>query len=92
MTAGTLNGRAPRTCRTLDVATRSWPPPTCASAWASPPSAALPPVTEWAERGLFVGDTCHIDVIDRHGNMVAATPSGGWLVVEPDDPSLGLLR
>jgi gamma-glutamyltranspeptidase len=27
------------------------------------------------------GDTCHIDVIDRHGNAVAATPSGGWLSV-----------
>ena len=29
------------------------------------------------------GDTCHIDVIDRHGNMVAATPSGGWLQSSP---------
>ena len=24
------------------------------------------------------GDTCHIDVVDRWGNMVSATPSGGW--------------
>src|SRR5215217_448196 len=23
------------------------------------------------------GDTCHVDVVDRHGNLVAATPSGG---------------
>lgn len=35
------------------------------------------------------GDTVHIDVIDRHGNMVAATPSGGWLQSSPLIPSLG---
>ncbi len=35
------------------------------------------------------GDTCHLDVIDRHGNMVAATPSGGWLQSNPVIPGLG---
>ncbi|MCA1702959.1 MAG: gamma-glutamyltransferase family protein [Actinobacteria bacterium] len=35
------------------------------------------------------GDTCHIDVIDRWGNMVAATPSGGWLQSSPAIPGLG---
>ncbi len=35
------------------------------------------------------GDTCHIDVIDRHGNMVSATPSGGWLQSSPIIPELG---
>ncbi len=35
------------------------------------------------------GDTCHLDVIDRWGNMVAATPSGGWLQSSPVIPSLG---
>ena len=35
------------------------------------------------------GDTCHLDVIDRHGNMVAATPSGGWLQSSPVIPALG---
>ncbi|MCO4054926.1 MAG: gamma-glutamyltransferase family protein [Bosea sp.] len=35
------------------------------------------------------GDTVHIDVIDRHGNMVAATPSGGWLQSSPIIPELG---
>ena len=25
------------------------------------------------------GDTVHLDVVDRSGNMVSATPSGGWL-------------
>jgi gamma-glutamyltranspeptidase/glutathione hydrolase len=35
------------------------------------------------------GDTCHLDVIDRHGNMIAATPSGGWLQSSPVIPALG---
>jgi gamma-glutamyltranspeptidase/glutathione hydrolase len=35
------------------------------------------------------GDTCHIDVIDRWGNMVSATPSGGWLQSSPVIPGLG---
>ncbi|WP_037256535.1 gamma-glutamyltransferase family protein [Rhodovibrio salinarum] len=35
------------------------------------------------------GDTCHIDVIDRHGNAVTATPSGGWLQSSPVIPDLG---
>ncbi|MFN2563227.1 MAG: gamma-glutamyltransferase family protein [Jatrophihabitans sp.] len=40
-------------------------------------------------RGLTRGDTCHIDVIDRFGNMVSATPSGGWLQSSPVIPELG---
>ena len=35
------------------------------------------------------GDTCHLDVVDRHGNMVSATPSGGWLQSSPAIPELG---
>jgi gamma-glutamyltranspeptidase/glutathione hydrolase len=35
------------------------------------------------------GDTCHVDVLDRHGNMVSATPSGGWLQSSPVIPKLG---
>ncbi|MDD9207987.1 gamma-glutamyltransferase family protein, partial [Georgenia sp. 10Sc9-8] len=35
------------------------------------------------------GDTCHIDVVDRWGNAVAATPSGGWLQSSPVVPGLG---
>jgi gamma-glutamyltranspeptidase/glutathione hydrolase len=38
---------------------------------------------------IFVGDTVHIDVIDRHGNTVSATPSGGWLSSSPVVPELG---
>ncbi|MGA5554367.1 gamma-glutamyltransferase family protein [Streptomyces lavendulocolor] len=39
--------------------------------------------------GTTRGDTCHIDVVDRWGNMVAATPSGGWLQSNPVVPELG---
>ncbi len=35
------------------------------------------------------GDTTHLDVVDRHGNMVSATPSGGWLQSSPVVPGLG---
>jgi gamma-glutamyltranspeptidase/glutathione hydrolase len=40
-------------------------------------------------RSRAKGDTCHIDVIDRWGNTVAATPSGGWLHGSPTIPGLG---
>ncbi len=35
------------------------------------------------------GDTCHLDVVDRWGNIVSATPSGGWLQSSPHIPELG---
>ena len=35
------------------------------------------------------GDTCHIDVVDRWGNLISATPSGGWLQSSPTVPELG---
>ena len=39
--------------------------------------------------GMVAGDTCHLDIIDRWGNMVSATPSGGWLQSSPVIPELG---
>ena len=39
--------------------------------------------------GATKGDTCHVDVVDRDGMMVSATPSGGWLQSSPVIPSLG---
>jgi gamma-glutamyltranspeptidase / glutathione hydrolase len=39
--------------------------------------------------GLPGGDTCHVSVVDRWGNMIAATPSGGWLQSSPAVPGLG---
>lgn len=35
------------------------------------------------------GDTVHLDVADRWGNLVSATPSGGWLQSNPVVPGLG---
>ncbi|MBV2355562.1 gamma-glutamyltransferase [Streptomyces sp. J2-1] len=44
----------------------------------------------WVDsNGATRGDTCHLDVVDRWGNMVAATPSGGWLQSNPVVPELG---
>ena len=39
--------------------------------------------------GVVRGDTAHIDVVDRFGNIVSATPSGGWLQSSPTIPELG---
>src|SRR5712691_899321 len=35
------------------------------------------------------GDTVHLDVADRFGNLISATPSGGWLQSSPVIPVLG---
>jgi gamma-glutamyltranspeptidase/glutathione hydrolase len=52
-----------------------------------------PPAPEgmWAGEPTLThtGDTCHVDVADRFGNLVAATPSGGWLQSSPVIPGLG---
>ncbi len=42
-----------------------------------------------ASAALGPGDTCHLDVADRFGNLVSATPSGGWLQSSPIVPGLG---
>ena len=39
--------------------------------------------------GVTRGDTCHVDVVDRWGNIISATPSGGWLQSSPTIPELG---
>lgn len=50
------------------------------------PGAGEPTV---ARMGVIGADTVHIDIIDRWGNMVSATPSGGWLQSSPAIPALG---
>ncbi|HEV3066596.1 MAG TPA: gamma-glutamyltransferase family protein [Streptosporangiaceae bacterium] len=52
-------------------------PGVAAGAWAGEPTLA------------HSGDTCHVDAADRFGNLVAATPSGGWLQSSPVIPGLG---
>jgi gamma-glutamyltranspeptidase/glutathione hydrolase len=48
------------------------------------------PTTQGTLGQTAPGDTCHLDVVDRDGNMVSATPSGGWLHSSPIIPALGL--
>jgi gamma-glutamyltranspeptidase/glutathione hydrolase len=58
--------------------------PTFGSPLAAPGIAALGSAAQAAR-----GDTCHLDIVDRWGNMVSATPSGGWLQSSPVIPELG---
>ena len=39
--------------------------------------------------GNVRGDTVHFDIIDAAGNMISATPSGGWLQSSPVIPEIG---
>ena len=50
-----------------------------------PTFAALPP--EWFE--VQWGDTVHIEVMDKVGNLLSATPSGGWMQGSPVVAGLG---
>ena len=86
--AGSPAGLSPR-LPDLDVTRRTLLHADTRFGIGEPTFATLPPVSEWLDKEVFVGDTCHIDVIDRRGNMVSATPSGGWLSSSPVIPSLG---
>ncbi|MET8569863.1 gamma-glutamyltransferase [Streptomyces sp. NPDC004783] len=56
---------------------------------AKSPSSPVPGEPDVGADGTTRGDTCHLDVVDRWGNMVSATPSGGWLQSNPVVPELG---
>lgn len=53
------------------------------------PTVARPAAADVTASGETRGDTCHLDVVDRWGNIVAVTPSGGWLQSSPTIPALG---
>jgi gamma-glutamyltranspeptidase / glutathione hydrolase len=60
----------------------------------STPDGARPAATGTGEPTLAAtgetrGDTCHLDVVDKDGMMISATPSGGWLQSSPTIPALG---
>ncbi len=58
----------------------------------SPRAVAADPTTSeptLSRTGEARGDTCHVSVADRFGNLVAATPSGGWLHSSPVIEALG---
>ncbi|WP_432476439.1 gamma-glutamyltransferase family protein [Nocardioides sp. GXQ0305] len=73
---GSPGGRSPRLPRVLGD-----PAPVPAGAGTGEPTVTLDGETR--------GDTCHLDVADRFGNLVSATPSGGWLQSSPVVPGLG---
>ncbi len=54
------------------------------------PGTGEPTLGSVAAAGVQRGDTCHVDVVDAAGNVVSATPSGGWLQSSPTVPGLGL--
>ena len=60
---------------------------------AAPPEEAAAPspgdVLAHPENAPHLGDTTHLDAIDAEGNMVAATPSGGWIGSSPVIAGLG---
>ncbi len=55
------------------------------------PGDAPPIQLEYGEThpNVYTGDTTHLDVIDCEGNMMAATPSGGWIPSSPVIEGLG---
>jgi gamma-glutamyltranspeptidase/glutathione hydrolase len=89
---GSPDGRAPRMPTTsFETGAASAPgvgEPTVA--WSGNPTrdgaATDGPV---AANGAVRGDTCHLDVIDRDGMVISATPSGGWLPSSPTIRGLG---
>ncbi|MET9391015.1 gamma-glutamyltransferase [Streptomyces sp. NPDC006624] len=56
---------------------------------AKPPTSPVPGEPQILSDGTTRGDTCHLDIVDRWGTMVSATPSGGWLQSNPVVPELG---
>lgn len=51
----------------------------------------VPPIElkESGEKPFHEGDTVHLEAVDREGNMLSATPSGGWIRTSPLVPGLG---
>jgi gamma-glutamyltranspeptidase / glutathione hydrolase len=94
---GSPDGRPPRlpafAAGTRHAASASVSDPMAAPAMQLDPSTGEPTLRTGgpgpAASSHRAGDTCHLDVADRFGNMVSATPSGGWLQSSPVIPGLG---
>ncbi|MFI8192720.1 gamma-glutamyltransferase family protein [Streptomyces sp. NPDC085946] len=93
---GSPGGRVPRLPAHARAAATAGPgapgpgaPGTGEPTVAKGPASPVPGEPAVAADGTTRGDTCHLDVVDRWGNMVAATPSGGWLQSNPVVPELG---
>ncbi|MEU3840541.1 gamma-glutamyltransferase [Streptomyces sp. NPDC028635] len=93
---GSPGGRTPRLSAHARVAATVAPGPDPLAALgvgeptvAGPVTSPVPGEPMVGTDGATRGDTCHLDVVDRWGNMVSATPSGGWLQSNPVVPELG---
>ncbi|MEU0385501.1 gamma-glutamyltransferase family protein [Streptomyces chartreusis] len=90
---GSPGGRTPRLCAYARVAATAQEGPAAPGSGeptvAKSPASPVPGEPEVGDDGATRGDTCHLDVVDRWGNMVSATPSGGWLQSNPVVPELG---
>jgi gamma-glutamyltranspeptidase/glutathione hydrolase len=80
MRPGAINGVLPEWAMAFDVAADN--------------RAALEMIGPGGERAYRIkhghlGDTTHLDAVDKDGNMVAATPSGGWWGTSPVISGLG---
>src|SRR3954451_8372038 len=75
---GAPDGRTPRLAH---------PPAAAGGPGVGEPTVRVEPAVD--ARGGTRGDTCHVDVVDRFGNMVSSTPSGSWLQSSPVIPALG---
>ena len=53
------------------------------------PDAVAAQARKREKMGAVPGDTVHFDIVDRAGNMISSTPSGGWLHSSPVIPDLG---
>lgn len=95
---GRPDGREPRVARLRTAASGTAGAAGAGAAGAGEPTvagfdaagpAALPGGTGVDADGTTRGDTCHLDVVDRSGMMISATPSGGWLQSSPTIADLG---
>ncbi|PRX05888.1 UNVERIFIED_ORG: gamma-glutamyltransferase 2 [Martelella mediterranea] len=89
---GTPDGRNPPMPPHRAVGTIAQPglgggEPTVAKEKKLPNDAAGEPTL--TREGAQRGDTVQVSTVDRWGNMVSATPSGGWLQSSPTIPGLG---
>ena len=68
---------------------RSLIDPDAASMLLRPGGAPHVELKESGEKPFHEGDTVHLEAVDSEGNMLSATPSGGWIRTSPVIPGLG---
>lgn len=59
--------------------------------WVAPENFVAQPIAQapWDPERNGRGDTCHVSIIDQHGQAISLTASGGWLQSSPTITSLG---